>query len=523
MKKILTDKWLALAVIIIGTFMAILDSSIVNIAIPKMMAVFNASTDQIEWVLTAYMLTMAAVLPLTGLLGERFGLKRVYIFALVVFTIGSFLCGISWNLPSIITARIIQAIGGGMIMPISMTLIYRIVPRKKIGIAMGFWGIAGMAAPAIGPTLGGYLIEYADWRLIFNVNIPIGILAIACACVLLDAFKEKKAHKLDYLSSLLICTGLVTLLLALNNGNNEGWRSPYIISLFTISALSLISFVVYELNNREPLLELRILKNYKFSLSLSLQAISSIALFGGIFLIPIYLQNMRGLTAIQTGLLMLPSSLATAISMPVSGKIFDKYGAKATTFVGMTFLTITSYLLSQITMNNSLNYIMIILIFRGFGIGLSMMPVTTMGMQDIENHQIGKASALSGTIRQIAGALGIALFSTILNHQQSLHTARLTEELNFSNAAGYLISNEIMQNALSCGLNAENAKNVIYQLAGSLCSKQSFILSMNDTFLIATYIAVIGVFLSLIIPNKRNITNQRKTAILNSTKIQDQY
>ena len=362
-KKLASDKGLALAVIVIGTFMAILDSSIVNIAVPKMMAVFNASTDQIEWVLTAYMLTMAAVLPMTGLLGERFGLKNVYVFALIVFTVGSFLCGISWNLPTMIVARIIQAIGGGMIMPISMTLIYKIVPREKIGLAMGFWGIAAMAAPAIGPTLGGYLIEYADWRLIFNVNIPIGILAVACSAVLLDGYKEKKPHAIDYIGSGLICTGLVTLLLALNNGNSDGWNSPYIISLFTLSALSLISFIFFELYNPEPILDLRILKDFKFSLSLTLSTISSIALFGGVFLIPIYLQSLRGLTAMQSGILMLPSSLATAVVMPISGKLFDKYGAKAMVVIGFIILLITTYQLSKLTLDNDLNYIMIVLVF----------------------------------------------------------------------------------------------------------------------------------------------------------------
>ncbi len=503
MKKLFSDKGLAFAVIVIGTFMAILDTSIVNIAIPKMMAVFNASTDQIEWVLTAYMLTMAAVLPMTGLLGERFGLKNVYVFALTVFTIGSFLCGISWNLPTIIVARIIQAIGGGMIMPISMTLIYKIVPREKIGLAMGFWGIAAMAAPAIGPTLGGYLIEYADWRLIFNVNIPIGIIAVACSAVLLGEYKEKKTHGIDYLGSFLISSGLVTLLLALNNGNNDGWTSPYIISLFTIATISTIFFIIVEINLAEPILDLRILKNYNFLLSLGLSTVISIALFGGIFLIPIYLQNLRGLTAMQAGILMLPSSLATAVVMPISGKLFDKYGAKVMVVIGMAILTITTYQLSKISFENDLTFIMIILIFRGLGIGMAMMPISTFGMQDIHNHQVGKASALSGTIRQVAGALGIALFSSIMNHQQSIHTARLSETLTLGNAAGTLISHESIQQALSSGFNIENAKTVIYRLTGSLCIRYSFIISMGDTFLIATFITFSGIMLALMIPNTK--------------------
>jgi EmrB/QacA subfamily drug resistance transporter len=497
-------------VIVIGTFMAILDSSIVNIAIPKMMAVFNASTDQIEWVLTGYMLTMAIVLPMSGLLGERFGLKNVYVFALIIFTIGSLLCGISWNLPSMIVARVIQAIGGGMIMPVSMTLIYKLVPREKIGIAMGFWGIAAMAAPAIGPTLGGYLIEYADWRLIFNVNVPIGILAIFSTAVLLDGSREKKVHKFDYVGSILIAISIFTLILGLNDANREGWGSPYIVSLFITSSLSIIAFIIVELNHSEPILDIRILKNYHFSLSLVLSSITSIALFGGIFLIPIYLQSFMGLTAVNAGLLMLPSSIATAIFMPISGKFFDKYGAKGMIVCGMALLVGTTYLLSKVNLNTDLTYIMVVLIFRGIGIGVAMMPISTYGMSTVSNTQVGKASALSGTVRQVAGALGIALFSSLMSHQQSIHTARLSEVLTLSNSAGTLVSGEAIHQALSFGLNLENARTVIYRLMGAMCIKQSFVMSMNDTFLIATFVTLLGVFLGLFVTNT---TNHSHTAL----------
>lgn len=509
MKRFLTDKMLALVVIVIGTFMAILDSSIVNIAIPKMMAVFNAGTDEIEWVLTSYMLTMAMVLPMTGILGDKFGLKNLYVFALTVFTLGSLLCGISWNLPTIIIARIIQAIGGGMIMPVSMTLIYRIVPREKIGIAMGFWGIASMAAPAIGPTLGGYLIEYANWRLIFNVNIPIGILAIACSMVLLDGHGQKKNHKFDFGGSILIGVCILTFILALNDGNKEGWSSPYIIALFALSAIALLFFIIIELNHSEPILDIRILKNYTFSLSLILSSVTGIALFGGVFLIPIYLQSMIGLSAMQAGILMLPSSLATAIVMPFSGRLFDKYGARGIIVSGMTVLAVTTYLLSKINLDTNLVYTATLLVFRGMGIGIAMMPISTYGMSMIETHQIGKASAFSGTIRQIAGALGIAIFSSVMSHQQSIHTARLSETLSLNNAAGTLISQETMHQALSLGLNTETARMVIYKLMGALCLKQSFILSMNDTFIIAFLITVAGVLIGLMASEPQNSKHKK--------------
>ena len=286
MKSLLSDKALALLVIVIGTFMAILDTSIVNIAIPKMMAVFNVGTDDIEWVMTAYMLMMAIVIPLTGFLGERFGLKRMYVFSLAVFTLGSLLCGVSWNLTTMIMARIVQAIGGGMIMPISMTLIFRIVPRHKIGMAMGFWGIAAMAAPAIGPTLGGYLIDYVNWQFIFNVNIPFGILGVISAIVLLDDYHGNSNEQLDLWGAITIAVGLFTLLLGLNKGNAEGWLSPYIVSLFTIAFISFFWFIVIELNHPKPLLDLSMLKKYAFSISVAVSAVTTVALFGGIFLMP---------------------------------------------------------------------------------------------------------------------------------------------------------------------------------------------------------------------------------------------
>ena len=193
------EQWLALFVVIIGTFMSILDSSIVNIAIPKMMAVFGVSLDDVKWILTAYTLALGAIIPLTGFLADVFGNKRIYIFALATFTIGSLLCGFAWSNTTMIVFRVIQAIGGGMIMPIGMSIIYQTFPQEERGLALGFWGIASMAAPTLGPTLGGYIIEHLDWRLIFNINVPIGAIGVVLAWILLKDSPIKKVKGFDYL------------------------------------------------------------------------------------------------------------------------------------------------------------------------------------------------------------------------------------------------------------------------------------------------------------------------------------
>lgn len=230
-------KWIALGVVILGAFMSILSSSLINVAIPKMMIVFSASTDQIQWVLTGYILAMGMVIPVTGYLSDLLGTKCLYILALIIFTLGSALCGMAWSINSIIGFRVVQALGGGILMPVSMSIIYRVIPLHQRGLALGIWGIAAMAAPAIGPTLSGYIIEHLDWRLLFYVNIPVGLITIFLASTLLQEFERKLHLEFDFLgfvSSAIFC---FCFLLALAQGNKEGWDSPYIITMLFIATV----------------------------------------------------------------------------------------------------------------------------------------------------------------------------------------------------------------------------------------------------------------------------------------------
>jgi EmrB/QacA subfamily drug resistance transporter len=419
--------WLAISVVIVGTFMAILDSSIVNVAIPKMMVIFKASTDQIEWILTGYMLTMSIVIPLTGYLGDRFGLKKLYIFALTVFTIGSALCGLATSTETMVAARVVQAIGGGMIMPVGMAMIYRIVPLEKRGLALGVWGIAAMAAPTIGPTLSGYIIQYLNWRLIFTLNIPIGIIGVTLAIILLKETSTRNDKTFDIFGAITCAVGLFSLLLALSKGNSLGWTSGYILGLFAVAAISLLSFIFIELHHKDPLLELRILKVFPYGLSMIISTITTLGMYGALFLMPLYLQNLRGYTPLQAGMLMLPAAIVTGIMMPISGRLFDKFGAKWLTVIGLCILTTASYLLSKITMDTSYNTVMMIMMVRGIGMGLAMMPAQTAGMNAIPRELSGRATALNSTIKQISGSFGIAILTTILGHREVFYRARYSQ------------------------------------------------------------------------------------------------
>lgn len=492
--------WLALFVVVIGTFMAILDSSIVNVAIPQMMTIFGATTDQIEWVLTGYMLTMGVVIPLTGYLGDTFGNKRMYIFALTVFTMGSALCGlVAWSTESMVAARVVQAIGGGMIMPIGMSMIFQTIPLERRGVALGVWGISALAAPAIGPTLSGYIVQYLDWRLIFTINIPVGILGVTFAALILRETPRVRNKRLDWAGALSSGLGLFTLLLALDKVASKGWSSPFIITLFFVCVLSFSALIFIELNHPEPLLDLRILKIFPFTLSVLISAITTIGLFGGVFLIPLYMENLRGYTAMQTGILMAPAAVATALMMPITGRIFDRHGAKWLTVAGISILTIASYLLSKISMDTAFTWLMWVLVIRGVGMGLSMMPIQTAGMNAVPLHLVGRASALSNTLRQVTASLGVAMLTTILQHRQAFHAENYAGILNLTSPS-VVKAQAAMQGALA----QQGAGPIVARTAPMLqvfreVMQQAMASGLDDTFLVATAICLVGIPLGFLI------------------------
>ncbi|MEI6101402.1 MAG: DHA2 family efflux MFS transporter permease subunit, partial [Eubacteriales bacterium] len=366
MEETLKKGWLLpVFVAIIGAFMSILDSSIVNVAISTMMHVFNASTDQIEWVVTIYLLTMAVVIPLTAWAGDRFGYKQLYIFSLIVFTMGSFLCAISVNINMLIVARVVQGVGGGILMPAMMTMVKKIVPKEKFGTAIGLVGIALLLAPALGPTIGGYLVEYMNWSWIFTINIPIGIAGVILAFAVLPQFKKIKNDKLDIGGAIAAAIMLFSLLLALSKGNDWGWSSwPVVILLYT-SACAFILFLYLELTNKNPLLNLRLFKNRTFTMANLTMIIATIGNYAGLFYIPLFLQNIKGLGALDTGLLMLPGALITGLMMPIAGRLYDKFGPKPIAIFGIFSLAYTTFLLHGIEVNTSTTIVMIWLILRG--------------------------------------------------------------------------------------------------------------------------------------------------------------
>jgi EmrB/QacA subfamily drug resistance transporter len=319
-KQQVSNKWFALLVVIFGLFMVNLDMSIVNLAIAKMMQTFHATFDQIQWVLSGYTLTMGIIMPVTGYLADRFGTKKVFIISMALFTSGSLLCGISWNTASIVAFRIIQGLGGGLIIPISMTILMNTFEEKERGTAIAVLGIANMVAPALGPTLGGYIIENFDWRLIFLINIPIGVVGTVLSFILLGESEPKSAKRFDLVGLLTSSAGLGCVLYVLGK-ENVNWGDLSNVILMITGCFSLLMFIVNELMISEPMLDLRLLKNYTFCMSTIIMNIAILALYGGIFLVPIFLQQLKGLTPMQTGMILFPEAIATAMAMVIASKL----------------------------------------------------------------------------------------------------------------------------------------------------------------------------------------------------------
>jgi drug resistance transporter, EmrB/QacA subfamily len=489
-------RWFALGAVVMGTFMAILDTSIVNIGIPKMMAVFNVSLDDIQWVLTAYTLTLGAIVPLTGFLGEKFGNKKLYIFALISFTLGSLLCGLAWSNSAMIAFRILQALGGGMIMPVSMTIIFQMFGPKERGLALGFWGIATMAAPSIGPTLGGFIIEKLDWRLIFYVNIPIGVMAVILSTILLEEFPHKATQKLDFMGFIFSTVGIVSVLYVLSQ-NPIDWGDIKNPLLVTIGIFNLILFVINELTVSEPLLDLKVLKKLNFSFSLIALTLINMALMGTVYAIPLFLQRLKGFTAMETGILMFPSAIVTGLMMPISGKIADKINPKVIIIPGLILLGLSSYKLGEIDLNTSWNMTNLLLILRGAGLGLTMMPLTTLGMNVLPQSLITQGSTLQNTFKQIAGSIAITMMTLSLTSKMDINYYRLSEQVTPFNIPAVGLLNQLQGKLTQSGMSSVQAQNQSNNiLIGLLKQKASvdafdYILMLCALFVLAALIAAL--------------------------------
>jgi DHA2 family multidrug resistance protein len=490
-------KWWLLANVMIGTFMAVLDATIVNVGLPKIMASFGVGLDKIEWVLTAYMLALAVMLPTSGWLADKFGYKRIYFLGLFLFTLGSFLCGISPNEDILILSRVIQGLGAGCLMPVGMAIITREFPAEKRGVALGFWSIASAASVSFGPLIGGYLVDRFSWPLIFDVNVPIGIAGMLATAIIQKEYRNKQVGPFDPIGFISVTIFLPFLLYALTEGNastnSAGWSSPVVLVCFAVSAVAFVVFISSELIVDHPLIDLRLLKNYNFAISNVVTFIFGIGMFGSTFLLPLYLQNSLGYTALQAGSVFLPVGIIQGFVAPMAGLSSNRINPKILIFGGAVLLAFTFYLNSEMSYLTEHGFIMTTLYLRGVAMGVMFAPLTAAAVVDIPRHKMGQASGLLNVIRQVGGSFGVAVLTTILTTRITYHSQSFGEMIQSNSPAYHTVLRNIGQfittNAGSAGSLVDKQSQYILM---SHITRQSFVQAIDDDFLLAAMITLVS-------------------------------
>ncbi len=400
-------------VVLTGTFMVILDSTIVNVALPSIGRELKGSAG-IEWVVTAYLLAVGVAQLGTGWISDRFGKKQTYTWSLFLFGLGSLLAALSPNLPTLIGFRVLQGLGGGAMMPVGLAMLYELFPPNRRGTALGIWGIAAMAAPAVGPVIGGWIASSVSWRWIFAVNVPVGVIGVILAIRLLRDVGYREHRPLAWQAWLLAAIGLVAFLVAFDWAPESGWVSAKFIIPLLLGVILLGTFVRSELGADHPLLEMRMFAIPTFSLTMAIVWLITVAQFARLVFIPIELQTVHQMTAFQAGLLLAPAAAGTALTMPFGGRIADRLGARLPVTVGLAMISLAVWFLGSLTPGTSSSRILTYLLIQGAGTGLALIPNTVAAMNSLPNRWVARGSAVRSLNRQIAGAIGVAVLSSLV-------------------------------------------------------------------------------------------------------------
>lgn len=406
-----------LAIILSGMVVTMLNQSIINIALPQIMKQFNIDAATAQWLATAYMLVCGILVPVSAYLVQKFSYKQLFITAMVFFTIGSYVCAVSPGFEVMLSGRILQSVGGGLLMPLSMNIFMSAFPVEKRGAAMGLLGVGLILAPAMGPTISGYVIEFYNWHVLFYAMTAIGLGVMVVAFFFFSFKNEKGDARLDTFGVFTSSIGFGTLLYGVNEISGKGWNDPVVLSFLAISLVCLTVFVFHERKKENPLLEMKVFKDFNFTYTIIVNIILQVALYGGMMLLPIYLQTIRGFSPLEAGLLLLPGSLLMGLMGIFTGKLSDRIGIKPLAIIGLTILTVVTFMLTTLTMDTPYLEIMLLYTIRSFGLSFILMPITSAGLATIPLELIPHANALSSTLRQVAASIGIAALVVVMSNQ----------------------------------------------------------------------------------------------------------
>jgi EmrB/QacA subfamily drug resistance transporter len=410
---------LVAATVILGAIMSILDVTVVNVALNTLARDFHAPLTTVQWVATGYTLALATVIPLTGWAADRFGTKRLYMTSIVLFLAGSLLSATAWSAGSLIAFRVLQGLGGGMLMPAGMTILTRTAGPQRVGRVMGIIGIPMLLGPVLGPIIGGFLVDNASWRWIFLINLPIGIGALVMAARVLPRDVPQPAHRLDWLGLALLSPGLAAIIYGLAESNAAGgFGHARVLAPVLAGAAAVAVFVVHAVRAPDTaLIDTRLFRNRTYSASLITQSLSAVALFGGMLLMPLYLQAVRGESAMATGLLLAPQGLGAMITMPIAGRLTDRIGTGRIVPFGLVGVTLAFLALTQVGATESYWLLGANLFVLGLGMGATMMPTFSGAIQTLRRASIARATTTLNINQQVSASIGTSVLAVFLAHQ----------------------------------------------------------------------------------------------------------
>jgi len=489
-------KWLVTVTVMTGALMGALDMSITNVALPHIRGSLGASVEEIAWVATGYMLSNVITMPLIALLASRFGRKRFYIFSVALFTCSSMACGLARDLPSIVAFRAIQGVGGGALIPLAQAILRETFPPKEQARAMGIYGIGIMLGPAFAPTLGGWITDNYSWPWIFYINVPVGIINVLLIMRFIQdpPFLVREKGRIDFSGLLLMAIGLGALQIMLEKGDQKDWfESTFITYLAVAACLGLALFIVRELTTDAPAVNLRILKDVNFSSGTLLSGVLGVGLFSSLFIMPLFLQQLLGYPALDSGVAVIPRSIGMVITMPLAGRLYERTGPKLLIALGLLVSAVSFFQFSRLSLDTGYWDIFVPQLLQGFGSGFIFVSLSTAVLSTIEKPLLTAASGLYNMIRQVFGSVGIALAATYLTRGETSYHAMLTEHVT----AFKDIASESMQRLSSLlssqGIDASGTGKEALKLLDGLVARQASMLAYNYVYFLIAIVYLISI------------------------------
>ncbi|MFT4413938.1 DHA2 family efflux MFS transporter permease subunit [Fredinandcohnia humi] len=440
-----------ITVLMIGAFISFLNNTLLNIALPAIMTELKVDPPTVQWLTTGFMLVNGVLIPTTAYLIQKYSVRRLFLVAMGLFTIGTILSGTAHEFSILLLGRMIQASGSAIMMPLLMNVMLVSFPVEKRGTAMGVFGLILMFAPAIGPTLSGWIIEHYDWRMLFHFITPIAAIVLILGFIMLKDKKEKVTLRLDFFSLLLSSLGFGGLLYGFSSAGSKGWDSPHVYLSIIVGVVTLVWFIVRQSKQENPMLNFGVYKYPMFALSSAISMIVNMAMFSGFLLLPIYVQTIRGISPMDAGLMLLPGAILNAVMSPINGRLFDKFGGRILAITGLTITTVTTYLFSQLTFETTYTYLVVLHAVRMFGMSMVFMPVSTNGLNQLPRQFYPHGTAVNNTLNQVSAAIGTAFLITLMSTKQEASAKTALEALAAQPTEAQLI--QINLNAMLDGIN----------------------------------------------------------------------